>query len=426
LAVAVFLAAYAVSFLDRQILSLIVEPLKHDLGISDTQIGIVQGPAFGLFYATLGLPLGWLADRVHRVRLIAVAISLWSMMTMICGFATDFTSLLIARFGVGIGEAALVPAAVSLLADLFRPARRALPVSVFTCGLSIGGGLALTLGGAFIAFSETGAAQLPLVGPWLAGRAAWQNVFLLAGLAGIPVAAMVLQVNEPRQGARSLPDPLRSIRVAWEHLRAGRRFFVPMLASMAGFFVLTTALSAWLPTLFVRQHGWSATHAGRTLGVAIMICGLLGNLASGVLSNALARRGRRDATLLTILGGACAMTPAAIVTALLPAPEPALLATMLLYFSMALTFGIATVAFVEVTPPQLRGQVVALYLLVGNLVGLALGPVSVGALLDSGIPALASVGHSLALVCTLAGLPALWLLWRARAAFGAAAAGVEQ
>ncbi len=330
-AVAVFLAAYAVSFLDRQILSLIVEPLKHDLGISDTQIGIVQGPAFGLFYATLGLPLGWLADRVHRVRLIAAAIALWSVMTMLCGFATDFTGLLVARFGVGVGEAALVPAAVSLLADLFRPARRALPVSVFTCGLSLGGGLALTLGGAFIAFSETGAAQLPLAGAWLAARAPWQNVFLLAGLAGLPVAALVLLVIEPRQGVRNVSDPLHSIRAAWEHLRAARRFFVPMLASMAGFFVLTTALSAWLPSLFVRQHGWSPADAGRTLGTAILICGLCGNLASGVLSNALARRGRRDATLLTMLGGAWVMTPAAIVMALLPAAEPALLATALLY-----------------------------------------------------------------------------------------------
>jgi hypothetical protein len=112
--------------------------------------------------------------------------------------------------------------------------------------------------------------------------------------------------------------------------------------------------------------------------------------------------------------------------ALLPAAEAALLATTLLYFSIALAFGIATVAFVEVTPPQLRGEVVALYLLVGNLVGLALGPVSVGALLDSGIPAMASVGHSLALVCAVAGLPSLWLLWRARAAFAAAAGRVEQ
>ena len=154
-AVGVLLAAYTVSFLDRQLLTLLVQPIKADLGLSDTQIGILQGPAFALFYATMGLPLGWLADRVNRVYLMSVAIAFWSLMTFLCGFATDYTHLLLARFGVGFGEAALVPAAVSLLADLFKPERRALPVSVFTCGLAVGSGLALMLGGSFIAFAKS-------------------------------------------------------------------------------------------------------------------------------------------------------------------------------------------------------------------------------------------------------------------------------
>ena len=188
-AVGVLLAAYAVSFLDRLILTLIVQPLKADLGISDTEFGLLQGPAFALFYATMGLPLGWLADRVHRVRLMAVAILFWSLMTFLSGYATEYWHLLLCRFGVGFGEAALVPAAVSLLADLFPPQRRALPVSVFTAGLAVGSGLALYLGGSFIAFAEQGATQLPLLGPVFEGHAPWQIVLMLAGLVGVPVAA---------------------------------------------------------------------------------------------------------------------------------------------------------------------------------------------------------------------------------------------
>ena len=122
-AVGVLLAAYTVSFLDRQLLTLLVQPIKADLGLSDTQIGILQGPAFALFYATMGLPLGWLADRVNRVHLMAVAIAFWSLMTFLCGFATDYTHLLLARFGVGFGEAALVPAAVSLPVNARRVMR---------------------------------------------------------------------------------------------------------------------------------------------------------------------------------------------------------------------------------------------------------------------------------------------------------------
>jgi MFS family permease len=212
IAVFVLVAAYAVSFLDRQVLSLLVEPIKHDLGLSDSQIGIVQGPAFGICYALLGLPLGWLADRVDRVRLIALAIAAWSLMTMAGGLASGFGSLLLARMGVGIGEAALVPAAVSLLAELFDAPRRALPLSIFTSGVALGVGLSLTLGASFIAFANGGAHELPVVGALFATRHAWQTVFILAGLCGFPVATHAIRpgMRRPRAARPALPWPTSS------------------------------------------------------------------------------------------------------------------------------------------------------------------------------------------------------------------------
>lgn len=438
-AVGVLLAAYAVSFLDRQILTLLVQPIKLDLGITDTEIGVLQGPAFGLFYATMGLPLGWLADRVHRVRLMAIAIVFWSAMTFASGFATEYWQLLLCRFGVGFGEAALVPAAVSLLADLFEPQRRALPVAVFTAGLAVGSGLSLILGGSFIAFAESGATALPVIGEWFVGREPWQVVFMLAGLAGGPIALLVLLLREPRAAragagagavaptgsatpASATDAEWRSLGAAWRHLVRQRDFFVPMLASMCALYVISTAVSAWLPSVFIRDHGWTAVEVGQWLGPVILGCALIGNFIAGLATQALAVRGVADAVLRTIFAGACVMVPCAVLVGLAESAQLSLLLAGLLFAALAVTFSIASLAFVEVTPPRLRGQVVALYLLLANFVGLALGPTGVGVLTDSGVPVLAAVGAALALICVVAGLPGLWWLLRARRAFAAAVA----
>jgi MFS family permease len=431
-AVGVLLAAYAVSFLDRLILTLIVQPLKADLGISDTEFGLLQGPAFALFYATMGLPLGWLADRVHRVRLMAVAILFWSLMTFLSGYATEYWHLLLCRFGVGFGEAALVPAAVSLLADLFPPQRRALPVSVFTAGLAVGSGLALYLGGSFIAFAEQGATQLPLLGPVFEGHAPWQIVLMLAGLVGVPVAASVLLLDEPRArpvvgvaagaAAAAGAGGRETLAAAWEHLKTQRAFFLPMLAAMGVLFVVSTSMSAWLPQVFIRDHAWSPVYAGQTLGPVILMAALLGNFASGALATAHGRAGREDAVLRTMFQGACVLVPAAVAIGLLGSPQSALVMVGVAFLALGITFGVASLSFVEVTPPRLRGQVVAIYLLIGNLVGLALGPTGVGALMDSGWGWVSGVGAALAAICAAAGLPGLYWLWRSWQRFTAAKA----
>jgi len=429
-AVGVLLAAYALSFLDRQLITLLVQPIKLDLGITDTQMGLLQGPAFGLFYATMGLPLGWLADRVHRVRLMAIAIVFWSLMTFLSGYASEYWMLLLCRFGVGFGEAALVPAAVSLLADLFEPRQRALPVSIFTAGLAVGAGLSLIVGGALISFSSTGASMLPLIGSWFLGREPWQVVFMLAGLAGLPISLVILAVVEPRAArtastatpSAGADQEWRALGAAWRHLVSERDFFWPMLASMAALFVISTSVLAWLPSVFIRDHGWTPVEVGARLGPVILGCALVGNLIAGFVSRALGARGIADATLRTIQGGAIAMVPLAVVTGLFDSPFWALAFAGALFCATSVTFSIASLSFVEVTPPRMRGQVVALYLLLANFFGLALGPPGVGLLTDSGLSFVAPVGAALGAVCLLAGIPGLWWLARARRAFVAAAA----
>jgi MFS family permease len=404
---AILIAAYAVSFLDRQILGLLVDPLRHDLRIDNMQIGLLQGPAFGLFYAALGLPLGILADRVHRVRLMAAGILLWSVMTAACGLAGSFGWLFAARVGVGVGEAALVPAAVSVLADLFGPARRALAMSLFTAGISVGQGLSLLLGGAFIAFAQTGAAGLPLIGRWLTTLHPWQIVFLMAGAIGVPLALAMLAIPEPRRASVTAAEASRGL---FATLAARPRLFVPLLAGSSLLYLFSNATASWMPSLFIRDFGWTAAETGVRLGGLLLVCALAGNLLSGASATALGRRGRIEAPLLVMLAGAGLLAPVASFGPLAGSAAGAQAAILAIFFAIALCFGVATATFVAVTPPPVRGRMIALYLLCGNLVGLGLGPPSVGWLLDRVIGPSGHVGSALALVGLCACVPGFALM----------------
>jgi MFS family permease len=430
-AVAILMVAYAISFVDRQIVNLLVEPLKRDLDIIDSQVGLLQGVGFGIFYTLLGLPLGWLADRTHRVRLIAFGIALWSLMTMACGLAGSFGELFVARMGVGVGEAALVPAAVSLLADIFDPHERALPLSIFTAGVSVGSGLALALGGAVIVYASGGAADLPLVGPWLAGLHPWQTTFILVGFIGLPIAASVLLIAEPAR--RSPPDadpvarPVEQLGGIVAHLRTHWRLFVPLLLGVGLLYILANADSSWIPSIFIRGFDWKPADVGRVLGIPIMACAMTGTFLAGGVATWLARRAPSAAALRTMtIGALFFLVPIATVAPLAPTALLAGIGVVLMFGATALTFGAATTAIVGVTPNRLRGQATAIYLLVGNLFGLGLGPYSVGALLDFVLGNPRRVGEALAIVAVAAGLPGALLLRAVRPTYIAVRARVGE
>ena len=412
-ALAVLVLAYAVSFIDRQVVALLVEPLKHDLHLTDSEIGLVQGPAFGIFYALLGMPLGALADRVHRLRLIAAGIFLWSAATMASGFATTFGGLFAARMCVGIGEAALVPAAVSLLADLFQPEKRSLPMSILTSGASMGAGLSLILGGWFVSFAGHSVGGMPLVGPWLATRQVWGVVFILAGALGIPIIAAVLLLREPERGVRD--GAPAATRPDMRYLLAHRRLFGPLLGGAGLLYIFTNAFSAWMPSFFIRQFHWVPADLGARLGVATLICAMSGSVASGLVSTWISRRRPHDAPILTMLLGGSLLAPLAVLVPLSSDPSIAMFGVVGIYFAIGLCFGVATAAFIGITPAPLRGRIVALYLLIGNLLGLGFGPYLVGALLDHVLRDPLKVGAALSLVALFAMVPGLILIasvWR--------------
>lgn len=412
--VLILIAAYAMSFVDRQILSLLAQDLRHDLAITDSQIGLLQGPAFGVFYAVMGLPFGWLADRVHRARLIAGGLLLWTLMTMLGGIVHGFPALFLTRMGVGVGEAALVPAAVSLLADSFPPARRALPLALFTAGISVGAGLALILGGALIAFARDGAQSIPVIGVWLAERSPWQTVLILAGLAGLPLALVFALIPDSLRGSGGAgSDDDRTVGFL-AYLRSHRALFVPLLAGTSLLYLFSNAFSNWMPALFMRGFGWAPALVGVRLGVLILIGALIGNTLSGVVATQFLRRARTDGALLTMIAGAALLLPLAVLGPLAVSPVVAQAAVMATYFALALCFGVATASFVAVTPAALRGRMIALYLMLGNLIGLGFGPPSVGLILQYGLRDDRAVGAALSIVALPSVAIGLWLLGRAR------------
>lgn len=420
--VAVLVAAYAISFVDRQILGLLVDDLRRSLHVDDAHIGLLQGPAFGVFYAVLGMPCGWLADRVSRVRLIAAGLLLWTVMTALGGMMTGFWPLFATRMGVGVGEAALVPAAVSLLADTFARDRRVLPLAVFTGGVSLGTGLALALGGGLVAFARSGAVDVPLIGGWLTDRAPWQTVLIMAGSLGIPLAFIMLCFPEPRRKGLLLTGTGDSL-IGW--LRGDWRLFLPMFGGAAMLYIFSNAFSAWLPSLFIRGFGWHPAQVGAALGLPIAGFAVCGNFIGGGVATWLGRRGHANATALTMAGGALVMVPVAVFGPLASAPELARAAAIGVYFAIALCFGVATASFVAVTPVSLRGRIVALYLLIGNLFGMGLGPPAVGLLLDR-VLGPGAVGTALALVGAVTVSSGALLLALAARRHGARAAAMPQ
>jgi MFS family permease len=398
----VLMACNTLSFIDRQILGLLVTPIKHELALSDTQVGLLQGLAFGVFYTLLGIPMGRIADLGSRRTLVAAGVLCWSLMTSLCSAARSFSALFLARMGVGVGEATLSPSAFSLLSDYFPRARLATALSVFSMGIFFGSGLALILGGLIIG----------AVG-------SWRTTFLIVGLPGLLMALVALTIREPER--RHL---LRSADGSAARLGFGAvaREVRARLASVAGICfgfaaqaLCNYAQQAWLPTYFVRLHGFSLRQAGVTLGVLSLATGLLGSYAGGRLADRWQRLGVAEAPLrvgvIATLGAAVTFTLALALPTL--GWQLALLAPA--YFFLAMPIGSVYASLQLILPNQVRGQIGALQVFALNLFGLILGPALPGALNDYVFRDGQMIGRSLALTVGTASLVSALLFlasWR--------------
>lgn len=388
---ALLFLANSFSFVDRMVLTLLVEPIKADLEVSDTQISLLHGLAFASFYALAGLPLGYLADRSHRPRLMAIGATIWSAMTLATGLARSFPLMFAARAGVAVGEATLSPSAVSLLRDRFAPGLAARAIGIFQAGIFVGSALALILGGQILTVAD----RLP----WpLAGLAPWRVVFVVAGLPGLVIAALMLTLREPRGVSIPADGSAPRVGAALGYVRANLRTIGWYIGGATAITILAYGVLSWMPTVLIRVHGMTQQSVGLTLGLGNLLCGVGGVLTSAwALDKALAR-GRRTAPAELLLLACGLLGVATVVFALAPTIAFALPAAAVLIFTQSLPYGIISASLAELVPAHLRGQIVALYLLISNLAGLTLGPLIVALFTDRLFADPSKVGLSLALL----------------------------
>ena len=413
--VAILLLAYTVAFVDRQILSLMVQPIRADLGLSDTAVSVLHGFAFAIFYTIMGVFLGRWADRGNRKLMMILGMLVWCLATAACGFARNFEELFLARIMVGVGEATLSPAAYSLISDYFPRARRGRAMSVYTMGIFVGSGLALVLGGlAVSATSQQDLVTLPIAG----AVKPWQAAFMIVGLPGLLVAALMLTFREPERKERGAHNPGFAETIAFFRSRAGT--LVAMILGFGINAIISYGLSAWVPTFFIRVYGWTAGEVALAYGVILLTAGCAGILTGGWLADRWTGAGRADGVIRASLIGMIAVIPVVPLVGLGGSPIVSLAALAWTSFFLGMPTGIAPAALHAITPNEYRGQVTALYLFAINLIGLGFGPTLVAMATDYLFVADLAVGHSIALVTSIASILAFLLLLRARRGYAVA------
>jgi MFS family permease len=401
--------AYIFSFIDRQILALLIGPIQADLGISDTQFGLLHGLAFSLFYATMGIPVATLSDRSSRPLIIAVGVAFWSAATMACGLARSFLTLFLARICVGAGEAALSPATYSLISNLFPKEKLGRAVAVYSLGSFLGSGIAFLAGGAVIGLVSGGGA-IDFAGM---SFQPWQLTFLIVGAPGVLLALIIhLTVKDPvppsaRVDAANHP----SLKAVLAFLARERAIFLPHMLGFTFAAMALFSLLGWSPAYLMRTYGLDPATTGLWLGITSVIAGGGGVLASGSMMDWFASRGIDDAPFRTgIIGAVGTMLP---IAALPFAPSFAigmgLLAVALFFASFPMPPSTAIVQIVA--PPAMRSRVAAIFLCSNSLIGLTLGSFLIGLFNDHLFSGPAAVGSSLGLVVAGASAAAAALLW---------------
>ncbi len=374
--VVVLTMAYVLSYVDRYMLNLLVEPIKAEMGLSDGQIGLLLGLAFAIFYATMGLPLGWLADRWRRTWIIGFGMILWSVATMACGLARNYWQLFLARMHIGVGEAALSPCAMSMIADSFPAERRGKPIAVYSTAMLLGSSIASMVGAAILVWTKNVDIVLPIFGE----VQAWQLAFLAVGAPGLIFAGVFFLLREPLRQTSTMDDPaLRGANLNHMFAYVGARW-----KPFAGFMSLVCVMTicayshGWLAAAFERTWGWPAEKYAAVNAVVLLIVGPPTILLCGVFADRFSQRGHKDAPLLILMLGTLLHVPTGVIMMLVPSGEIAWVFLALNLIGMAMISAVNALTLLNMTPARIRAQMVALYYMCMSLTGLILGPGTVG------------------------------------------------
>lgn len=421
------LAAYVLSFIDRNIMSVLVGPIKAEFQITDFQFGLLQGLFFSIFYTFLGLPIGRLADRYSRRWIITIGVAFWSIMTCLCGFAKSFYLLAFARMGVGLGEAALSPPAHSLLSDYFSPQRLPMAMAVFTLGITLGGGMAYMIGAWVYSAADEGVFN---AWPVLNTLSPWQMTFVLLGLPGIVLSLLMLTIKEPpRTGLQKTPSSghlvssrasftptspeFLSISQVLSYFWLKKRLYLSLFLAISLLSILGYGYMSWFIEFMMRRFEVPRKEIGINFGWMFIVFGSLGALAGGFMSSWLNKKAYLDANMRLVMLVALAWLIPAVLGPQAMQESSAFWAAAPCLFLLNSYFGVAIAALQLVTPNQMRAQASAVLLFMTNLLGFGLGPVLVGFFSDHLFSqhASASLGYALSLLglitCPLAAL----LIW---------------
>lgn len=394
--------AYTLSFIDRQILNLLAEPIRLDYDLTDTGISLLQGLAFISTYILCSIPIGRLVDTRNRVWLLVGGVTIWSIATTACGLTKTYTQMFISRMCVGIGEATLTPITWSMLADYFPPNKRELPISIFLIGPYLGGGIALIAGGYVLAsLSDMGNVTLPIAGE----IRPWQFTFIAVGLPGIFFSLFLLTISEPkRQGTITttgnqipLRDVMRFIFQRW-------RIYFAFLIGVPFLVIILYGLQAWVPTFLLRVHGMALSDAGIQYGTIALISGSSGVLTGPIIGKMLLRAGYVDYHLRVAIGAALLCCVSVGFIPFMQSVEWALFFIGFAGFAVTLPLALVAAGLQTVTPGEMRGIIAGTYVLLTSAFGMGIGPTAIALFTDYVFSGPEDIGYSLAVVCCSAAI----------------------
>lgn len=393
---------WAMAMLDRMILLLLMPGIKSDLNLSDTEMSLLHGLAFALCFSIAGIPLGHLADRANRRNLLMAGVAGWSLATMACGLADTFTQFFVARMAVGVAQAVLAPAAISMVADMFPPEKRGKPTALVLASAMFGGALANALGGWMLDyFANHPAPGLPLIGQPLA----WQAALLAAGAVSLLAVPLLGLLREPMREHLSSPGMIQADFSMLAHMRRHAGLFGFLLATFVIIAVVGQGVGNWWPAVFMRSAGMTPSETGVLLGLLSLASGVGAAVLGGWLSDWSARKdpysGRLKLTAACMAGQVIVLLPL-----FSPQYVPGLTATLALSVIMSGTLGAACYSLLpDLVPPQGRGLLIAIYQLIGNLIGFGLGPTALALVTNNVLKDEARVADAMMLF----GMP-LWAL----------------
>ena len=376
--------AYIFSYVDRQILSLMVGPIRSDLDISDFEISLLQGWAFALFYSVMAIPIARMADNGSRVRIISIGVALWSTMTALSGLARSFGALFAMRVGVGVGEAALTPATYSMLSDYFSREKLPRALAIYMLGIPLGSGLAYIFGGAVV---EAATSAPPVVIPHFGRIAPWQLTFIIVGLPGLIVAALIaLTVREPaRRGTGMSKGDVESRLPFMEVFRFQLkrwRVYIGISMGTAQLGILSYGTLAWYPTFLMRTYGTSVAETGLYFGLIYIVFGSLGTIIGVRIAGWIVKKGYRDGHIRFLIITSILLVIPATIGPLMPTAFSALLVLAPAIFLKNSHHGSSSSVLQVITPNRMRAQVTAVQIFLNNIIGLTVGASAIAILTD--------------------------------------------